>query len=98
HVAGPFVALDRRQGVLGEAAYGTAVTGAGTLQERTRQQRDVAFTIAQRRDIHHDLADAVIEIFPEGVGLDPFLQILMRGAYHAHVDRYLLAAPDPLQH
>jgi hypothetical protein len=90
--------LDRRQRVRREVQRGARLPGAELVLEMMRQQGRVAFALAQRRDRHHDLGQAVIQVLAEAALRAQFLQLLVGRADDAHVDRDLLVAADALDH
>src|SRR5262245_4578981 len=56
-------------------------------QEVLNKQRYVLGTLAQRRDVNRDDAKAVIKVFPNGAGLERFLDWLVRCRDDTSVDR-----------
>ena len=61
-----------------------------------RQQHRIALAFAQRRDVDHDLGQAVIQVFTKPAFADLGFQVLVGGADHPHIDRNLLAPTDAL--
>jgi hypothetical protein len=65
-------------------------------EERMRQQHRITDPLAQRRYRHDYLGQPVKQVLAKALLADELLQVLMRGAHHAHVDRNLPAAADAL--
>ena len=63
-----------------------------------REQRRIALARAQRRNLDDDLGQPVVEILAKLAGDDLILEVLVRRAHDAHVDRDLLPAADALDH
>ena len=51
-----------------------------------RQERNIFFALAQRRNIHGHYIEAVIKIFAKGALFQRRAQILIGGSHHAYVD------------
>ena len=94
HACASIAAIASERSVIERAA----LLGGEALHEGVRQQRRVARARAQRRDVDDDLRQAVVEVLAEAAVRDQRLQVLVRRADDAHVDRDLVAAADALDH
>ncbi len=56
------------------------------IEEKIDQKGDVLAALAQRRHVQLEHAQAVIEVFAKPFLTDVFLQILVRGRDHAHIN------------
>src|SRR3954468_15614540 len=63
-----------------------------------REQDRIACAFLKRRDLHHDLGEAVIEILAEAAVGGHRVEVLMGCANDAGVDRDWLAPTNPLDH
>ena len=63
-----------------------------------REQDRVAGPLGERRDLHHDLGEAVIEILAEAAVGDHRIEVLVGRADDPRVDRDRLPPADPLDH
>src|SRR6056297_1964260 len=97
-VARPVVALDGFLRILAEAAQRALVLLGVFLQQLARKDQPAALALAQRRDVHGDLADAVVEVLAEAALLDEIRDLLIGGADHAHIHGDLVAAAHALHH
>ena len=68
------------------------------LQEEIGEQNRIAFTFAQRRHVHPDLVQPIIQILAEAAGADEVVDILIGGADDAHIDLDRAVAADALDH
>ena len=66
--------------------------------EGVREQACIPGPAPQRRNRDDDLGEAIVKILAEPAGRDQILQVLVRRADDAHVDRDLLAPADALDH
>ena len=95
-VARPRMRLDRGDRVGQDRHRAAALLGGELAHERMREQRRIALAVAQRRDLDDDLGQPIVEVLAEAARRDLVLQVLVRRADDAHVDRNLLPAADPL--
>ncbi|EXI73003.1 MAG: hypothetical protein AW07_02935 [Candidatus Accumulibacter sp. SK-11] len=90
--------FDRTQGILAQAHRATCVLGGETPHKDMGKQRGIARAGTQRRYVHDDFRQTIKQILAETTLADQVLQILVRRADDADVDRDLLAAANPLDH
>lgn len=90
-VAGPGVGQQGLFQVLGDD-WRSHGGGRVLLQEVVSQRQDLVLAFAERRHIHTDDVQAIVEILAESLLLDGFLEVAMGGCQHANVDPDGLAA------
>src|SRR5439155_11004363 len=80
-VAGPGMSLDRMDGVGEECHAAPPLFGRILVHEAVRQQRRIAPTRTQGRDLNDNFSEAIIEVFAELRQSDLVFQALVRWAY-----------------
>ena len=79
--------------------FDRALPGAVILRKKWRAKQDgIADAVAQWRDMHADLGQAIVQVLAERTFLQQLVQVAMGGADHADVDRDFLAAAESLDH
>ena len=97
-VTRPGIAVDRSERVRCEGLNAWVELAAEAVDEMPREQDRVARAFGERGDFHHDLGEPVIEILAEAALGDHRVEVLVRRADDARVDRDRLAAADALDH
>ena len=95
-VARPGVSLQHLHVVFGDRLDALAEGRRELLDEAPHQHRNVLGPLAQRRHPNRKDIQPVIQIFAEGVGVNPFLEIPMRRGDDSRVDLGGLRAAQPL--
>ena len=80
----PQVALEHLDRLLG-GLHGALGNDRRAADEVIHQQRDVALSLAQRRDVHGEHVEPVVEVLAEGAVLHHLLERAIGGGDHAHV-------------
>src|SRR5437867_906340 len=94
HVAGPIVADQTIERLGGDDALAEV---SGILREEVLdQERDVAPTLAERRQMHGHDVEPVEEILPEAPFLHQRLEVAVGGGQHTYVDADRLLTPQAL--
>ena len=96
HVAGPVVALERRQRLGGHLADRPSEARALAAREVLDEERDVLATLAQRRQPDRDDVQAVVEVLAEATRPHLGEQVAIARRHEAHVDDAHLRAAEPL--
>src|SRR4030095_1678797 len=96
NVAGPAVSLQHLDVVFGDRLDALVERRGEILDEAAHQQRNVLGPLAQRGHPNRKYVQPVIQIFAELIGLNPFLEIPMRGGDDADVDSRRLRAASAL--
>ena len=86
-----------RERGIGDALAFDAELARALLQEEAGQRRDVFLALAQRRQAQADDVEAMEQVFAERAGLDPLLQVLVRGGDDAHVAAHRVVAADAIE-
>jgi hypothetical protein len=86
HVARPVVGAQDRQRVVGESPEAPALLPREALEEDISEKRDILSALAQRRQVHRQDVEAVIEVGSQPPGFDLDRRIAVRGADNPHVD------------
>src|SRR5262249_14454244 len=94
HVAGPAVLGEELHSRRGELDGRAAVADAGALEERAREDHELALAIAQRRQPHGGPGEAIEQILAEPAGLHLGLDIAIRGADDAEIDLAIARRAD----
>jgi hypothetical protein len=92
HVARPVVGAQRRE----ERGVGLHLRrhpalAADLLDQRGDDERQVVEALAQRREVHRDHREAVVQVRAKAPGVDLAAQVAVRGRDHPHVDLLALA-------
>ena len=85
HVARPVVGQQDGHGFLAQVGYLLAHAGGALAHEMHRQQRDILAAFAQRRELHGDDAQSVVEFRTEHPGAGHAAQVALGGGDQAHV-------------
>src|SRR5439155_16845449 len=94
HIARPGCRNQRRHRIGRQRRRGLAITLRQIAQNVGRQKWDVLAALRQRRQVQRNDVQPVIKIFAETPARPLFLEIAVRGRYHAHVDGYRLSRSD----
>ena len=94
NIARPAALVDRLQGIGGKTAHRRVHRGRILMQEMPCQQHRVAGPFGERGDLHHHLGKPVIEVVAETLRRDHRVQVSMRRAHDAGIDRDRLAPAD----
>ena len=96
-VAGPVVAAEQIERLGGKAGDGLLVHGAGAFEEVAGEHGDVVGALAQRRHVHDEGGQAIVEILAEVAGEHLGLEVAVGGRDHAQVELAHAAAADALR-
>ena len=96
-VAGPWLALQKRDGFGLDGRGLDAEIGTVFAQEKSDEVRDIFGTFAERREFDGDDGEAVKKIFAKFIFLDGGFEIAMRGGEDAHIDTNVFVAADALE-
>ena len=85
-----------RISVIGKGQVATVLLSREAMHEGMGEEGGIACTVAQRGNRDDDFSQTVIQVFAEPALPDQGLQVLMRCADDAHIDRNLIATADSL--
>ena len=90
--------FDGAQRIGGQTQAAPVLFLCEAARERVRQQGRITDPVAQRRNVDHDLGQAIKQVFAELAFADELAQILVRSADDAHIDGNFLPSTQALDH
>ena len=97
-IARPAPFVDRCQRIGGKAFHRRVHLFGEPREERLGEQGRIARAFGKARNAHHDLGEAIKQVFAEAPRHDHRFEILVRRADDPGIDRDRFARPDPLDH
>ena len=95
-VPGPLVRLERAPHVLRHPRRAAVHRRRVAGEEVGRERPDVLAPVAQRRQLHREHREPVVEVGPEGAARDHLLEVPVGRGDDAHVHAHRLGAADAL--